>query len=54
MYSADVPYANSPDQHDFDQVDHPAVVTRVGYVLVADELASALRAEVILFAISDY
>jgi hypothetical protein len=43
-YRTDVPDSNSPDKHDFDQVNHPGAAALVGYVLVADKLASAIFA----------
>jgi hypothetical protein len=47
-----VPNADSPDKHDFDQVNHPGAAALIGYILVADELASAVFAEVMLFAVA--
>jgi hypothetical protein len=46
------PNADSPDKHDFDQVNHSGAAALIDYVLVADELAAAVFAEVILFAVA--
>jgi hypothetical protein len=40
---------DSPDEH---EGDYPGAAALIGYVLVADELASAMGAEVILFAVA--
>jgi hypothetical protein len=41
----DVPYANSPDKHDFDQVDYNEKASVAGYFMAADELATTVFTE---------
>jgi hypothetical protein len=51
QYGTDIPYANSPDEHDSDQADYPGKASPVGYFMAADKLATAVFTAVILFAL---
>jgi hypothetical protein len=47
----DVPYANSPDRHDFYHVFNPRERSPIGTFMVAYKLTAAIFAEVILFSL---
>jgi hypothetical protein len=51
QYGTDIPYANSPDKHDFDHPDDPGKASLISHFTATGELTSALGAEVILFAV---
>jgi hypothetical protein len=45
-------YADSPDKHDFDRLNAPGKASPICHFMTADELISALGAEVILFTVA--
>jgi hypothetical protein len=51
QHGADIPYANSPDKHDFDHLNDPGKASLISHFTTADELTTALGTPVILFAV---
>jgi hypothetical protein len=59
QYGTDVPYAHSPDEHDFYQFDYPGKASLIGSFMVAYKLTSAVFTTVkllslALFSVSGY